>query len=32
LKLKEAYDQIESAIDACEKVANVLEAIVLKNA
>jgi predicted phosphate transport protein (TIGR00153 family) len=32
MKLKEAYDQIESAIDACEKVANVLEAIVLKNA
>jgi hypothetical protein len=32
LKLKEVYDQIEDAIDACEKVANVLESIVLKNA
>jgi uncharacterized protein len=32
LKLKEAYDQLENAIDATEKVANVLESIVLKNA
>ncbi|MCA1833228.1 MAG: DUF47 domain-containing protein [Actinomycetota bacterium] len=32
LKLKEVYDQIEDAIDACEKVANILESIVLKNA
>lgn len=32
LKLKEAYDQIENAIDGCEKVANTLESIVLKNA
>lgn len=32
LKWKEVYDQIEDAIDGCEKVANILEAIVLKNA
>lgn len=31
LKWKEIYDQIEDAIDGCEKVANILEAIVLKN-
>lgn len=30
LKLKELYEQAEEAIDACEKVANTLEAIVLK--
>jgi len=32
LKIKEVYDQIENAIDGCEKVANILESIVLKNA
>jgi predicted phosphate transport protein (TIGR00153 family) len=30
LKLKELYEQAEEAIDACERVANTLEAIVLK--
>jgi uncharacterized protein Yka (UPF0111/DUF47 family) len=30
LKMKELYETAEEAIDACEKVANVLEAIVLK--
>lgn len=32
LKWKEIYDQIETAIDKCEDVANLLEAIVLKHA
>lgn len=32
LKWKEIYDQIESAIDACEDVANRLESMVLKHA
>ncbi len=32
LKWKEIYGQIEAAIDQCEKIADVLEAIVLKNA
>ena len=32
LKWKEIYDQIEAAIDQCEKIADTLEAIVLKNA
>ena len=32
LKWKEIYDQIEAAIDQCEKIADALEAIVLKNA
>jgi len=32
LKWKEIYDQIERAIDQCEKIADTLEAIVLKNA
>lgn len=32
LRWKEIYDQAEGAIDACEKVANTLEAIVLKHA
>ena len=30
LTWKELYEQAEEAIDACEKVANILEAIVLK--
>ena len=30
LKMKELYETAEEAIDACEKVANILEAIVLK--
>jgi uncharacterized protein len=32
LKTKEIYEKLERAIDKCEDVANVLEAIVLKNA
>lgn len=32
LKWKEIYDQIEAAIDQCEKIADTLEAVVLKNA
>jgi uncharacterized protein len=32
LKWKEIYDQVEAAIDQCEKISDVLEAIVLKNA
>lgn len=32
LKWKEIYDQVEAAIDQCEKIADTLEAIVLKNA
>jgi len=32
LKWKELYEEAEQAIDACEKVANTLEQIVLKNA
>jgi predicted phosphate transport protein (TIGR00153 family) len=32
LKWKELYEEAEQAIDACEKVANTLEAIVLKHA
>lgn len=32
LKWKEIYDQIEAAIDQCEKIADALQAIVLKNA
>ena len=32
LKWKEIYDQIEAAIDQCEKIADGLQAIVLKNA
>jgi len=32
LKWKELYEQAEEAIDACEKVANTLESIVLKHA
>ena len=32
LKMKEIYEKMERAIDKCEDVANVLEAIVLKNA
>lgn len=32
LKWKEIYDEVEAAIDQCEKIADTLEAIVLKNA
>ncbi|MGH7961513.1 MAG: DUF47 domain-containing protein [Candidatus Binatia bacterium] len=32
LKWKEVYDSVENAIDSCEDVANVIEAIALKNA
>jgi hypothetical protein len=32
LKWKEIYDQVEAAIDQCEKIADTLESIVLKNA
>jgi uncharacterized protein Yka (UPF0111/DUF47 family) len=32
LKCKEVYEKLESAIDACEGAANVLESITLKNA
>jgi hypothetical protein len=32
LKWKEIYEQAEMAIDACEKVSNLLESIVLKHA
>jgi hypothetical protein len=32
LKWKEIYDQIEAAIDGCENIANILEAVVLKHA
>jgi uncharacterized protein Yka (UPF0111/DUF47 family) len=32
LKCKEVYEKLESAIDACEDVANVMENIKLKNA
>jgi len=32
MKWKEFYDRIESAIDGCEDVANIIERIVLKNA
>jgi uncharacterized protein len=32
LKWKEIYDQVEAAIDQCEKIADTLEAVVLKNA
>jgi len=32
LKWKEVYEEAEQAIDACEKVGDILEAIVLKNA
>lgn len=32
LKWKEIYDEVEAAIDQCEKIADAIEAIVLKNA
>jgi predicted phosphate transport protein (TIGR00153 family) len=32
IKWKEVYDSIENAIDSCEDVANVIEAVALKNA
>ena len=32
LKWKEVYDSVEDAIDSCEDVANVIEAVALKNA
>lgn len=32
LKWKEIYDEVEAAVDQCEKIADTLEAIVLKNA
>jgi len=32
LKWKELYEQAEEAIDSCERVANILESIVLKHA
>jgi predicted phosphate transport protein (TIGR00153 family) len=32
LKWKEIYDQVEAAIDQCEKIADTLESVVLKNA
>jgi predicted phosphate transport protein (TIGR00153 family) len=32
LKWKEIYDQVEAAVDQCEKIADTLESVVLKNA
>lgn len=31
IKRKEIYENLENAIDSCEDVANIMEAIILKN-